>query len=262
MLGSSLLAVAIAAWATTGTGPVAIALAVAVGGALAVAAAVRTQPGVTEPVEGVALVGGRVAVAVASDAGDAVWRAWTFAVQAVVPAGVAVWREDRRPLRWVATLLVSAASSTLLADAGVDLVEAHTMPPALVVLALSASAVRSGRTTSSWPGLGTGAGLLVLPTLLQLADDPAYLARLAVNLLLGLLLAAAGRVWALQAPLVIGVGAALVFAAATQYEVVTDVVPRWVLLASGGVMMLWLSIGYERQRLRLSAARWHVAAMR
>lgn len=255
------LAVAVTAWAGDGSGPVAVALATAVGAAVAVAAAVRGRPDVAEPVEAVALVGGLSAIVIALGAGDAVWPAWTFAVEAITAAGAAVWRPDRRPLRWVATLLASASSSTVLADVGVDLVEAHTMPPALVVLGLSVGARRAGRVTSSWPGLGTGAALLVLPTLVQLADEPTDLPRLVVVLLLGVLLAAAGRTWALQAPLVIGV-AALVLAALTQHEVVTDVVPRWVLLAVVGSLLLWLSISYERQRVRLSAARRHLAAMR
>jgi hypothetical protein len=255
------LAVAVTAWTTDGPGPLAVALAVAAGGGLAMAAVTRAQPDLAEPVEGVALVGGLLAIAVAWDADAAVWPAWTFAVEAVAAAGIAVWRADRRALRWGATVLAAAASSTLLADAGVDVVEAHTMPPALVILGLSASALRAGRVASSWPGLGTGAGLLVLPTVLQLADDPTDLARLAGTLVLGVLLAAGGRVWTLQAPLMIGV-AALVVAALTQHEVVTGVVPRWALLASGGALLLWLSISYERQLLRLSAARRHLAAMR
>lgn len=208
---------------------------------------------------GVGLSGPEVTVAVASDAGDAVWRAWTFASRPSPP------RASRSGVRTaavavVATLLASAASSPLLADAGVALVEAHTMPPGAYRAGVVGvrGALRSDHivVAGGWapvPGCLCCRRCCSWPTTRRTwrgSSRPCCWG----------CCSAAGHEWALQAPLAIGVGA-LVLAAATQHEVVTDV-PRWVLLASGDVLLLWLSISYERQRLRLSAARRHLAAMR
>jgi hypothetical protein len=78
---------------------------------------------------------------------------------------------------------------------------------------------------------------------------------------LGSALAVAGHVRALQAPLVSDV-AALAVVALTQHDVVTDVVPRWLLLAAGGTLLLWLSMSYERQLRRVAALRRGLAALR
>jgi hypothetical protein len=48
----------------------------------------------------------------------------------------------------------------------------------------------------------------------------------------------------------------------SQHAVVTDVLPRWLMLAAGGAVLLWLSISYEAQRRRRAAARRHLVAMR
>jgi hypothetical protein len=82
-----------------------------------------------------------------------------------------------------------------------------------------------------------------------------------VTVALGSALVVAGRVLARQSPLVIGAGV-LALAALSQYAVITDGLPRWVLLAAAGTLLLWMSIGYERQRARVSAATRRLVAMR
>jgi hypothetical protein len=184
-----------------------------------------------------------------------------LAVLAVASAVVAVWRSDRRWLQWVAAASSSAASWSILADAGVETVEAYTVAPALLLVGLAAARLRARPDLSSWPLLGSGLGLLTVPTVVQLTDDPGDLPRLAVAVTLGAALVVAGRMWALQSPLVVGVTVCGV-AALTQHAIVTQAVPRWVLLAAAGVVLLWLSISYEAQRLRLAVAHRRLIAMR
>jgi hypothetical protein len=184
-----------------------------------------------------------------------------FAVLAAAATGAVAQRSDRPWMAWVAKAAASASSWTVLADLGVDVVEAYTVPPALLLLVIGAIALRQRSTEPSWRALGAGLGLLLTPTVAMVLDDPDDLVRLAAVIVVGSALAAAGRVWGLQAPLVSGV-AALIAVALTQYDVVTAVVPRWFLLAAGGSLLLWLSISYERQLQRLAAVRSGLAGMR
>jgi hypothetical protein len=164
-------------------------------------------------------------------------------------------------MQWVAAGSASASSWSILADAGVEIVEAYTAPQALLLVGIAALRLAGRPDVSSWPILGSGLSLLTLPTVLQLAEEPADLARLVVAVVLGAVLVGAGRTWMLQSPLVIGV-AVCAAAALTQHAVVTDTLPRWLLLASGGAVLLWLSISYEAQRRRLAVARRRLVAMR
>ncbi|CAN5857447.1 hypothetical protein BH23ACT10_BH23ACT10_34790 [soil metagenome] len=254
------LVAAVTAASTDGPGPVAAAVATAAGCGWAVAAALRARPLRALAVEVTAAAAFACAIVTAAS-GPAVSAAIVYAVLAVAAAGVAVRRADRRWLRWVATGAASASSWTLLADLDIGLVEAYTMPPALVIIALAASGLRVRPSASSWPVMGTGLTLLTMPTVLQLVDDPGDLRRLAVSIVLGSALAVVGRLRALQSPLVIGV-ATLTLAALSQYEVITDLLPRWLLLAAAGTLLLWLSISYERQRERVAAAHHRLATMR
>ncbi|MBW3606382.1 MAG: hypothetical protein KY460_16045 [Actinobacteria bacterium] len=106
---------------------------------------------------------------------------------------------------------------------------------ALAVEGTAAAGLRARPAASSWPVLGSGLGLLVVPTGVPLRDDPGDLVRLTAVVPLGSL---------------------------TQHDVVTDLLPRWLLLAAGGCLLLWLSISYEHQLQRMTSARRRLLAMR
>lgn len=255
------LVAAVVAATTDARGATGLAACVGAAAAWMVAATVRARPAIAVPIELAGSAAFAVGIVTAATARTAVWLAVALAVLAVVAAGVATWRPDRRMLRRVAAAAATASSWTVLADLGVEVVEAFTVPPAVLLLVVAAIALRSEPASSSWPVMGAGAGLLTTPTLAQVVADPGDLPRLAATVVIGSLLAVVGRRWRLQAPLATGV-TAVVVAALTQHDVVSDVLPRWLLLAAGGVLLLWLSVSYERQRLRLAAARRHLAAMR
>lgn len=253
--------VAAVAAATAGRpGPVGVAVAVAAACGWVVAARLRARPMRGLAVEAMSAAAFACAITTALPA-PAAWAAVVFGVLAVTAAGVAVSRDDRRWLRWVATAAASASSWTVLADLDVGVVEAYTAPPALVIIALAARGLWARTTSSSWPVLGTGLALLTMPTVWQLLHDPADLPRLAVTIALGSMLAVVGRLWRLQSPLVTGVGV-LTLGALSQYGAISELVPRWVLLAAAGALLLWLSGSYERQRARASTATRRLLAMR
>jgi hypothetical protein len=255
------LTAATVAASTHDPGPVGVAVSLAAAGAWVLAGRIGDRRYLSMPVESTAAAGFAAGVGSAALDGTAGWLAVGFAVLAVAAAGSATLRSDRPWMRWVATMAASASSWTVLADRGVDVVEAYTAPPALLILAMGAIALRRRPVVSSWRALGPGLGLLLTPTVVTVLDDPDDLGRLLAVIALGSILAVAGRVWRLQAPLVCGV-AALTAVALTQHDIVTDVVPRWALLAAGGSLLLWLSMSYERQLQRVAAVRAGLADMR
>ena len=255
------LVAAVLAAMTHAPGPVGVAVAVASAGVWFVAGGVGDHRQISLPVEVTGAVGFATGLALAARADAAAWLAVAFAVLAAAATVAVAQRSDRPWMGWVAKAAASASSWTVLADLGVDVVEAYTVPPALLLLAIGAIALRQRSTEPSWQALGAGLGLLLTPTVAMVLDDPDDLGRLAAVIVVGSALAVAGRVWRLQAPLVSGV-AALIAVALTQYDVVTAVVPRWLLLAAGGSLLLWLSISYERQLQRLAAVRAGLAGMR
>jgi hypothetical protein len=254
------LVAAVAAATTRGSGVPGLCLVAAAGGGWMVAAAVRSRVVHAAAVEATTTVAMVIGLGLAA-AADGLTLGVAFATVATASAAVAVWRPDRRWMRWVSSAAASGSSWSVLSDAGVTTVEAYTAPPALLIAGLAVAGLVRDPGRSSWPLLGSALSLLTVPTLLQLVGEPSDLWRLAGAIAGGAVLAAIGRRWSLQSPLVIGVGTAGV-AALTQYGVVIDVLPRWLLLALGGALLLWLSISYERQVERLTVARRHLIAMR
>jgi hypothetical protein len=254
------LCLALAAATTDGAGPSGLAVVGAAAAAWLVAAAVRAHREQAAGIEVTAAIAFAPGLWLNAQHG-ALWLGIALATLAVASAAIAVWRPDRRWMQWVAAASASASSWSILADRGVEVAEAYTVPPAVLIVGLAALRLRSRPTESSWPILGSGLALLTVPTVKQLVDDPGDLTRLAVALTLGAALAVVGLLRALQSPVVIGV-ATCAIAALTQHGVVTEILPRWVLLAFGGGLLLWLSVNYEVQRQRVAGARRRLEAMR
>jgi hypothetical protein len=241
--------------------PPGVALTLAAAGIWVAATVVRERADLAVTAEVAAMVVFGVGLVSAALTGSPVWLTAALLVLAVVASVITLWRDDRRWARWVAVAAASAASWTVLNTLGVAVAEAYTAPPALLVIALGGVALRVRTDASSWRALGAGLGLLVTPTVVQVVDDPGDLSRLVAVIVGGSVLVVLGRIHRLQAPLVYGVGALTVVALA-QHDVVTGLLPRWLLLAAGGALLLWLSISYERQLLRLAAVRRDLTDMR
>ena len=151
--------------------------------------------------------------------------------------------------------LCSAATWSLALDADVEVVEAYSLP--LAVLALGAGLVRRHRRprAPSWTTLGPGLGAGLLPSALASVPDTG-LTRPLLTLLAAVSVTALGVRLREQAPVVTGVVASVVVAVALlgPYAVA---LPRWVSLGLAGALLLAMGFRYEqRRRDALAAAHW------
>ncbi|MFD8591420.1 collagen-like protein [Streptomyces sp. NPDC059637] len=194
--------------------------------------------------------GAVAALAVVLAAGDATALATVLALAGVVAGGVAL-REDRRRAAWAATALLMAASWVRLAAWDVEAPEAYTLPVTVPALVVGALRRRGDATASSWTSYGPGLSVTLLPSLAAAWGDAHWLRPLLLGVA-ALAVTLAGARHRLQAPLLLG-GAVLaldVLHELAPYVVqVVDALPRWVVPALVGLLLLALGSRYE-QRLR------------
>ncbi len=263
--------------APVGRHPEQAAVAVAAG-ALAAAAAVIAVVGPADAhdVAGTVAVAAAVVVAVAGPWLDlharttavAVPVAATVAIAATAPAGLVptavtsavlavggavlalVWRGDRIASRLHGLTALTATTATvwlLLRDAAVTTPEAYTAVPAVLALGTGILWMVRDPQVRSRHALHPGLVLGVAPTLLLLASDPQDTVRaltVAAIAAVALLVGVGQRV---EAPVWHGVAATLVVVG-TQLAVVVDHVPRWVVFAVLGALLVTASATFERQR--------------
>ncbi|WP_405941385.1 SCO7613 C-terminal domain-containing membrane protein [Streptomyces sp. NBC_00207] len=215
--------------------------------ALAVASGPRLGA-VRVPVEIAAAGAG--ALAVALSAGRAGTLALVLALAGVVCAGAAV-RPERRAVGWAAGALFAAASWVRLADAGVTMPEAYTLPVTAAALVVGFLRRHRDPQASSWTAYGPGLAATLLPSLLVALDDRSWVRPLLLGLA-ALALTLIGAQRRLQAPLLLG-GAVLAVVAVHElapYVVqVAGALPRWVPPALAGLLLLAVGATYEK-RLR------------
>ena len=168
---------------------------------------------------------------------------------------------DRAVLRWVATVPLGIAYVLRLVASDVGVVEAYTVPFALVLLGAGAWVLlRTEPPRSTVVALGPGLVLGLLPSLPQALLAPTSPRGLALGLVSLAVLALGVRLrW--LAPFVAGavlVGLLLL----VQLGPVAVALPRWILIAAAGVSMLGVGMTWEsRVRDGRAAARW-IGAMR
>ncbi|GAA1505804.1 hypothetical protein BJ978_002820 [Agromyces terreus] len=220
------------------------------------------------------------------------WIAAASVVLSAIPSVVAIMAADRASLRAAILLLVLgaavvagtatrarpfggpvfswAARGTLvlagllaLVSGNVDPADVITVPVALALIAVGAIAMaRTG--IGSWPALGPGIGLLLLPPLGADFTDPQLwrIVALGAAALTSLVIGAQRR-W--QAPFLLGGGVLLVHAIVQFWPAITalyEAVWWWLWLGIAGVLLVVLAATYERQvRLARTAIR-SISAMR
>jgi len=182
---------------------------------------------------------------------------WTIAGAGV--AGVGLINRRRRWLTLAGSVLLGIAYVVRLADSGVDVVEAYTAPFAAILLVAGIWALhRDG--IGSVRALGAGVTLALVPSLPQALGDPASLRALLLGLVaLGLLAAGLKRGW--QAPFVGGSVVVLLLVLAN-IGPWTLGLPRWVLIASIGIVALAIGATWENRARQGRAAVAYVSAMR
>ncbi|WP_155390315.1 SCO7613 C-terminal domain-containing membrane protein [Catellatospora paridis] len=186
---------------------------------------------------------------------------WGVAVGLTV---LAAPRPQRVPRAAAAALLESIAWCAILGANGVGLLEAYTLPVALLALAVGWYAARARPDLSSWLYAGPALVAALLPSLAgALTEESGTPLR---RLLLGLGALAVtvfGSVRRLQAPVVLGGGVLLVLALHELLLVlVSQLLPTWVPIAVGGAVLLALAITYERSRRDLARLRGAIGRMR
>ncbi|MGC4897512.1 SCO7613 C-terminal domain-containing membrane protein [Micromonospora sp. DT31] len=143
----------------------------------------------------------------------------------------------------------------LLAAGGVVVLEAYTVPAAALALGAGLLALRRRPGLTSWLALGPGLGAALLPSLVSVlvAGEPQPWRRLALGAAaLVVVLGGAVRRW--QAPVVLG-AVTLVPLALHELARGWDLVPRWIFLGLGGLLLIGLAATYERRRRDLARLR-------
>ncbi|MFY1690108.1 SCO7613 C-terminal domain-containing membrane protein [Plantactinospora sp. WMMB782] len=168
------------------------------------------------------------------------------------------------PHRWARAAAAGGAELVaawlLLASARVALVEAYTLPAAVLGLLAGWLALRAWPALSSWVAYGPGLGAALLPSLVSVvvaADQPWRRLLLGAGALAAVLV---GARWRRQAPVLLG-GAVLAVLAVREMVDVWDLLPRWIFLAVGGFALIGLAMTYERRRRDLRRLRAAVHRM-
>lgn len=181
-------------------------------------------------------------------------------VVASAGAAVVAMRPHRRSIGWLSAALSIATFWTRLTIADVHVVEAYTLPVAVLTLFAGYRASRRTPELSSWTTYGTGLSIAVLPSLALLTDSetlvrPALLAWAALAMLLT---GASGR---MKSPLAIG-AATLLLTAAVQFAPYVNHVPRWAAIGVVGTLLIVVGATYERRLHEVRALHRRYAAYR
>lgn len=198
------------------------------------------------------IVGMLLAAVVAAAASTATALAFVTVALVVAATSIVVTSTvDATAVRWASLGAAPAAFAVgwlvLLAERAVTVAESYSWPIAAAWCAAGAVALRRDHRIRSWPAVGPGLAVAVGPTAMVLLAGDDGLTRMVTLLVLGAVLAVAGGFWRQQAPLVIGVAAA-VFAALTQAGPWATELPRWLSLGVVGAMLLVAGARFESVR--------------
>ncbi|HEX6596309.1 MAG TPA: hypothetical protein VF045_05205, partial [Acidimicrobiales bacterium] len=241
----------IAVTISAGGSPAEAGLVVAMVGGAVLAAGALWRAGRAEGVALETAGAGALVLAAGLGATDEPWLAiaLTAATAWLMVAGTSPTRRQ-----W---LLAGAATSVAatwawLAVFDVRLVEAYTLPAAVVALVAGITARRRTTTLDSWTALAPGLSVGLLPSVALVISDGGVARPLAVTAAaLAVLLIGAER--RLQAPMVLGAGALLAVALDALWPVAARV-PRWAAIGTIGLLLLWLGATAERRLAQLREA--------
>jgi hypothetical protein len=181
-----------------------------------------------------------------------------FGAILVAAAGFAVRRGDPvdRGLAF-AVALVAGWGVALLRPTGAA-IEAYVIPVSLMALTVSLIARRDQ--PPSWLVFGPALGVGLLPSLVSvLAGEGQHLRRLLLGLAALAILLAGSRA-RLSAPVVAG-GGVLAVLALHEVGLVWDLIPRWIPLAAGGLLLVLIAATLESRRRDLARFRHALGRM-
>ncbi|SFT53422.1 hypothetical protein SAMN05660657_01417 [Geodermatophilus amargosae] len=238
--------------------PVPAALLLALAGAAAFAVA-ALRAGAPEELAAAApgTLAGLVAGSVAADAGA--WGQTAIGLAVVgAAAGCYALVARRRPVAVLAVADLVLAGWIAAAGADIRTPEVYTLPAAAGLLLLAVPALRAG--AASWAAEGPGLAVALLPSAVVVVAEPTA-ARLVVVVAAAVALTVAGTLTHRQAPFVVGAGA-LLLVVLGRLAPYAPLVPRWVTLATAGLVLLVVGATYERRRQQAREAVAWVAQMR
>jgi len=175
---------------------------------------------------------------------------------------------DRAPftrlLAWLALGYASTAAAVGVLSGALEPVEIATVPVAIALLATGAVRLIRDEEARSWPWLGPGVILLLVPSLVATLDtNPLW--RLVGLGVVGIAIVIFGAVRRLQAPFVIAGVVVLVHVIATfapQIRAAYGFFPWWLWLAVGGVVLIGLAARYEQRLQNVRGVVLKIGALR
>jgi hypothetical protein len=148
----------------------------------------------------------------------------------------------------------------LLWARAVTLVEAYTLPLSLVALLAGWAALRARPDLRSWVAYGPALAAGFLPSLAMIISVPGSPGRRLALGAAAIVVVVLGSITRRQAPVVIG-GLVLVIVALHELVLLWQLLPGWIPLAAGGVLLVGLAITYERRRRDLARLRTALGRM-
>ncbi len=151
-----------------------------------------------------------------------------------------------------------AACWSAVGSAGIEVVEAYTLPAAVGLLVFAVPALRAGG--PSWAAEGTAVAVALLPSALLAVAEPSAARTVGVVVAAGV--AAAGGAFAhRQAPFVLG-ALSLVWVVLGRLGPYAPLLPRWITLGTVGLALLVVGATYEQRRQQAREAVAWVSQMR
>lgn len=173
----------------------------------------------------------------------------TIAAAPLVAYGM---RPTRRPALLLAGFLLTLANTAFVLGTSATTLEWFTLPPAAVILAIG---IYAYRTQPSWIYLGPGLLLALAPSALVANSNYDYL-RTTFVVAAAVAVILIGTRYSLQAPFIIG-ATVLLKIALWQFLEVAPLIPRWITLATAGLILLTVGATYERRLQNAKqAAHW------
>jgi hypothetical protein len=189
--------------------------------------------------------------------------AWTFSAVHAIAFWLARGLADRL-FAWGAIALAALAALVGVTLAVPDPIELATVPVAIGLLVSGGVWLATAATARSWPWLGPGLAVLLIPSLLlDIADNPLW--RVTGLGVVSIAVLVAGLIWRLQAPFVLGCVVVVVHAVAQLWPWIAaayNAVPWWLWLGVGGVLLIVLAARYERRIRDVKAIVMRVSALR
>jgi hypothetical protein len=145
-----------------------------------------------------------------------------------------------------------------------DPIEWGTAPIALALLATGFAHLGETPTARSWPWIGPGFAVLLIPSLIATIEDrPLW--RLVALGAVGVAVIVVGAVRRLQAPFLLGITVVLIHGIATfapQIRAVYELANWWVWAGIGGVLLIVLAAQYEKRIQNFKSVAMRIGALR